>query len=140
MGRCVCTARTPPPVVYHSRSIGREDRWRSTPYYPQSNGKIERFVLTYRGALRFINPTTFEEAYAATMEIMRHYNDDRLHAGIGYVTPRTKLEGRDQEVFAERDRKIETARAGRAAARAAERVQEQAKTVVSTCEPEAVLA
>jgi len=71
---------------------------------------------------------------------MRHYNEDRLHSGIGYVTPRTKLEGRDEEVFAERDRKIEEARALRAAARAVKRVEEQTTTVVSTCEAEAVPA
>jgi putative transposase len=113
---------------------------RTSPYYPQSNGKIERFVLTYRGALRFINPATFEEAYTATAEIMRHYNEDRLHSGIGYVTPRTKLEGRDEEVFAERDRKIEAARAVRAAARAEMHAEEQRTAVVSTCGAEAVPA
>jgi len=48
--------------------------------------------------------------------------------------------GLDQEVFAERDRKIETARTLRAAARAVKRVEEQTTTVVSTCEAKAVLA
>ena len=34
----------------------------------------------------------------------------RLHSAIGYVTPQAKLEGRDKEILAERDRKLEAAR------------------------------
>ena len=33
-----------------------------------------------------------------------------LHSAIGYVAPADKLAGRDQEIFAERDRKLEAAR------------------------------
>jgi hypothetical protein len=39
-----------------------------------------------------------------------HYNKVRLHSAIGYVTPADKLEGRDKEIFAERDSKLEYAR------------------------------
>ena len=39
-----------------------------------------------------------------------HYNTVRLHSAIGYVTPQAKLEGRDKEILAERDRKLEAAR------------------------------
>ena len=39
-----------------------------------------------------------------------HYNDVRLHSGIGYVTPKDKLEGREAAIFAERDRKLAEAR------------------------------
>ena len=34
----------------------------------------------------------------------------RLHSAIGYLTPKDKLEGRERQVFAERDRKLEEAR------------------------------
>jgi len=39
-----------------------------------------------------------------------HYNNTRLHSAIGYVAPLYKLEGRDIEIFKERDRKLEEAR------------------------------
>jgi hypothetical protein len=39
-----------------------------------------------------------------------HYNGVRLHSAIGYVTPLAKLEGRESQIFAERDRKLEEAR------------------------------
>jgi hypothetical protein len=38
------------------------------------------------------------------------YNGVRLHSAIGYVAPLAKLEGREMEIFAERDRKLEGAR------------------------------
>ena len=48
---------------------------------------------------------------------VEHYNTVRLHSAIGYVTPRDKLEGRDQEIFAARDRELEAARERRKAKR-----------------------
>jgi len=34
----------------------------------------------------------------------------RLHSAIGYITPQAKLEGREKQIFAERDRKLHDAR------------------------------
>ena len=39
-----------------------------------------------------------------------HYNNVRLHSSIGYIAPQDKLEGREQLIFKERDRKLEEAR------------------------------
>ncbi len=94
---------------------------RTSPYYPQSNGKAEGYIKTYKGALRFHNPVTVEEALAATEKVIKHYNEERLHSAIGYITPKDKLAGREQEIFAARDRKLEEARARRAEARARQR-------------------
>jgi len=52
-------------------------------------------------------------------------HEDRLHSAIGYVTPKDKLEGREREIFAARDRKLEAARARRAADRARQRDESQ---------------
>jgi len=41
---------------------------------------------------------------------VEHYNNRRLHSAIGYIAPKDKLEGREEEIFAERDRRLETAR------------------------------
>jgi len=63
------------------------------------------------------------EARRAVAAVVTRYNELRLHSAIGYVTPKTRLEGREQEVFAERDRKLEEARRRRAEARARERAE-----------------
>ena len=52
---------------------------------------------------------------------VRHYNKVRLHSAIGYVTPGGKLAGRETEIFAERDRKLEAARGRRKDSRRATR-------------------
>ena len=39
-----------------------------------------------------------------------HYNTVRLHSAIGYVTPHDMLTGRQAEIHAARDRKLEQAR------------------------------
>jgi putative transposase len=42
-------------------------------------------------------------------EYIEHYNTVRLHCFIGYIAPVDKLNGRDQELFKERDQKLEAA-------------------------------
>jgi hypothetical protein len=41
---------------------------------------------------------------------VEHYNNVRLNSAIGYITPTDVLAGRQQEIHAERDRKLEAAR------------------------------
>jgi hypothetical protein len=48
-----------------------------------------------------------------------HYNTVRLHSAIGYVTPHDMLAGRQAEIHAARDRKLEAARRQRQIRRAA---------------------
>jgi putative transposase len=84
---------------------------KTSPYYPQSNGKIERFHRTIKGdCIRQETPLTLEDARRVVARYVEHYNTVRLHSAIGYVTPQAKLQGRDKEILAERDRKLEAAR------------------------------
>jgi len=39
-----------------------------------------------------------------------HYNNVRLNSATGYIAPKDMLAGRQQEIHAERDRKLEAAR------------------------------
>ena len=94
-------------------------------YYPQSNGKIERFHATLKEALREEDLETIEGARKAIQMIIDHYNHVRLHSAIGYVTPQAKLEQREQEIFTARDQKLEAARVARAKKRAASRLKNQ---------------
>jgi len=54
-------------------------------------------------------------------QFVARYNEVRLHSAIGFVPPKDKLEGRDTEIFAARDRKLEAARAERKVRRQAAR-------------------
>jgi len=84
---------------------------RTSPYYPQSNGKIERWHKSLKTeCIRPKTPLNLEDARRVIDEFVAHYNGVRLHAAIGYVTPNDMLEGRQAEIHAERDRKLETAR------------------------------
>ena len=62
----------------------------------------------------------------------------RLHSAIGYVTPLAMLEGRQQAIFDERDRKLEEARELRAKTRAA-KSSGKSKNSLSNQEPTAYL-
>jgi putative transposase len=85
---------------------------RTSPYYPQSNGKLERFHKTIKGdAIRPASPASLDEARAVVARYVEHYNAVRLHSAIGYITPNDLLAGRDAAIWADRDRKLESARA-----------------------------
>jgi transposase InsO family protein len=84
---------------------------RTSPYYPQSNGKIERWHrILKEECIRPGTPLTLEDARRIVGKFVEHYNTVRLHSAIGYLTPKDKLEGRAKEIFDARDRKLETAR------------------------------
>jgi len=106
---------------------------KTTPYYPQSNGKIERWHKTLKGeCLRPKTPLSLEDARRVVARYVEHYNTVRLHSAIGYLTPKDRLEGRHEAIFAERDRKLAEAREKRAAKRLAAREEELARTGIPT--------
>jgi putative transposase len=95
---------------------------KTSPYYPQSNGKKERWYQTLkRECIRRDTPLSLEDARRIVEVYVEHYNRSRLHSALGYIAPADKLVGREQQIFADRDAKLEAARARRQARRAAER-------------------
>ena len=93
---------------------------RTSPYYPQSNGKLERWHRSVKSeCIRPSTPLSLEDARRSVSEYVTHYHEVRLHSAIGYVTPKDKLEGREAVIFAERDRKLAEARERRRARRLA---------------------
>lgn len=84
---------------------------KTSPYYPQSNGKIERWHKSIKTeCIRPGVPLSLADAERIVEDWVRHYNTVRLHSAIGYVAPLDKLEGRQAQIFADRDRKLEQAR------------------------------
>jgi len=95
---------------------------RTSAYYPESNGKLERWNQSVeRECIRPKCPLSLEDARRIVAAFVEHYNTKRLHSAIGYVTPLDKLEGREQKIFSERDRKLRKAREERKVRRQARR-------------------
>lgn len=97
---------------------------KTSPYYPQSNGKIERFHRTLKGdCIRTQTPLSLDDARRIVANYVERYNTVRLHSAIGYLTPTDKLAGRAQEIFDARDQKLAQARERRKLLRQAGRAQ-----------------
>jgi transposase InsO family protein len=87
---------------------------KTSPYYPQSNGKLERYHRTIKGdCIRVQAPLSLADAKRLVTEFVEHYNNVRLHSAIGYITPKDKLAGRADMIFAMRDDKLAQAREAR---------------------------
>jgi transposase InsO family protein len=83
----------------------------TSPYYPQSNGKIERFHQTLKDhAIRPLTPLDLDDAKRITGDFIEYYNTTRLHSAIGFIAPKDRLEGRQCAIHKARDKKLDEAR------------------------------
>jgi len=93
---------------------------KTSPYYPQSNGKLERYHRTIKGTcIRVHTPLSLADAQRLVTEFVDHYNNTRLHSAIDYITPKDKLQGRAEAILAQRESKLAAAREIRKTARKA---------------------
>jgi len=83
---------------------------KTSPYYPQSNGKLERWHGSLKKeGIRPNTPLDVEDAERIIERYISDYNNVRLHSAIDYVPPTLMLEGKAQELQAQRKRKIKAA-------------------------------
>lgn len=77
---------------------------RGAPYYPQTQGKIERWHQTLKNRILLDNyylPGDLERQVGALVE---YYNYARYHERIDYLTPADVYFGRAEKILAERQR------------------------------------
>lgn len=86
------------------------------PHTPEQNAFIERFMRTIGEALPEEELDSFEHARQVIGELIRWYNTERMHSGIGYVTPQAMHFGRADTIHQARREKLHTARHNRRAA------------------------
>ena len=87
---------------------------RTSPYYPQSNGKIERWHKSIKAeCIRPGTPLTPDDARRLIEGYVGHYNTVRLHSAVGYITPADMLSGRQAEIHAARNHKLVQGRQNR---------------------------
>ncbi len=85
---------------------------RTSPYFPQSNDKLERWHGTLKSEeFRDKAVRNVEEARRVVDNFVTLSKEGRFHSSLGYTTPKDTLAGRDTKIFASRDAKIEAARA-----------------------------
>jgi len=87
---------------------------KTSPYYPQSNGKLERYHRTIKSTcIRANTPLSLDDCQRLVTDFVDRYNNVRLHSSIGYITPADKLHGRAEAIQAQRDAKLAAARQAR---------------------------
>jgi putative transposase len=83
-----------------------------SPYYPQSSGKAAALAQVAEGRTRSTRNTAIADGIRGNWS--KHTSNIttpfRLNSAIGYVAPKDMLNGRQQEIHVERDRKLTEAR------------------------------
>jgi putative transposase len=83
---------------------------RITPHCPEENGKVERWHRTFGEMLEEEDLADEVQARAAVAEVVRRYNEERLHAALHYLTPKDYYRGDPEKLLGERRAAIVQAR------------------------------
>jgi len=98
----------------------------SRPHTPEDNAYMESWFATTKceGIYReeYGDPL---EAHDGIAELVRYYNEERLHQGIGFVTPVERHEGRDVALIEARRRGLVEARRNRPVANRLAEIRDQ---------------
>ncbi len=79
-------------------------------FYPQSNGKIERFYQTCKNeSVRKNSFLDLDDLKKQLTDYIEFYDTKRLHSSLGYITPMDMLRGNQQKIFTERKDKLKQA-------------------------------
>jgi transposase InsO family protein len=86
------------PNLMQTELLSRGIAYRhSSPYHPQTCGKVERFHQTMKAYLaRQPRPSTIGELQRQVDRFVGYYNEVRPHRGVGRRTPRSAFEARDK--------------------------------------------
>jgi transposase InsO family protein len=74
----------------------------TSPYHPQTNGKVERYHRTIKGEINLVPYGMPEELKEAIRAFIEYYNYRRYHEGLGDVTPYDVYTGKHLEVIQRR--------------------------------------
>ena len=82
-----------------------------SPYYPQSNGKVERFHGTIKKEC-IRKKALLDQDHAKIINgfYVAFYNNQRLNSANAYITSADPLAGRDNKIHEERRKKIHVVR------------------------------
>ena len=79
-------------------------------YHPESNGVLERFHRTTREEIADEDLKNLVRAREIIARWVKHYNEERLHAGLGYLQPAEYYRGDPEARQSERKAKLVRAR------------------------------
>ena len=83
---------------------------KTSPCYPQSNGKIERFHRSLEDeCIRTTSLINLEDARKQIADYVDHYNNKRLHSALFYLRPVDFLSGNVEELLKARQDKLDKA-------------------------------
>jgi transposase InsO family protein len=66
---------------------------KTIPRLPEANGIVERINVTVRDESDNDYGNNYLQAEAIIGKLMQHYNEEQLHATLGYMTPATWQRG-----------------------------------------------